>query len=345
MNRVATLSAKERNELFTLTAEQRGMGTIAVIEKDFWVCWTLKHLFEHPALSKQLIFKGGTSLSKVYGLIDRFSEDIDLVLDWRVVSQDQDPLGVRSKTKQRQLNEALNDEARAYIAETMLPQLNKALGSHCELEVKAEEKDHGHIVRVGYPKTVKTEGLLPYIQLEIGPLASWLPHSEHTVTPYAAENFPDQFDEPQCSVRAIDAERTFWEKATILHHEAYRPEDSVVPERYSRHYYDLCLMAADEKMKAAAFDKLELLEDVVLFKKKFYPRGWANYNAAKPGTLKLIPPSRVLDSMRKDYESMQDMIFGPCPDFDAIITSLTDLEKEINRLKIYRNPNSSRQNC
>jgi predicted nucleotidyltransferase component of viral defense system len=84
MNRVATLSEKERNELFTLTAEQRGMGTIAVVEKDFWVCWTLQQLFEHPELSTQLIFKGGTSLSKVYGLIDRFSEDIDLVLDWRV---------------------------------------------------------------------------------------------------------------------------------------------------------------------------------------------------------------------------------------------------------------------
>jgi len=86
MNRVATLPEKQRNELFTLTAEQRGMGTMAVVEKDFWVCWTLKQIFEHPELSKQLIFKGGTSLAKVYGLIDRFSEYVDLVLDWRVVS-------------------------------------------------------------------------------------------------------------------------------------------------------------------------------------------------------------------------------------------------------------------
>lgn len=81
MNRVAALSEKERKELFTLTAEQRGMGTIAIVEKDFWVCWTLKHLFEHPELSKQLIFKGGTSLSKVYGLVDRFSEDISAMRD------------------------------------------------------------------------------------------------------------------------------------------------------------------------------------------------------------------------------------------------------------------------
>jgi hypothetical protein len=330
MNRVAALSAKDRNELFTVTAEKRGMGTIAIVEKDFWVCWTLKHLFEHPELSKQLIFKGGTSLSKVYGLIDRFSEDIDLVLDWRIAGGEQDPMGERSNTKQRKLNETLNAQACVYIAETMLPLLSEALGSHCSLEVNSNEKDQGHIIRVEYPKTSNAEGLLPYIQLEIGPLASWLPHSEHTITPYPAEDFPDQFDEPHCAVRVIDAERTFWEKATILHHEVHRPETSVIPERYSRHYYDLCLMAADEHLKRTALGNLALLSDVVLFKKKFYPRSWANYDAAKPGTLKLIPSNHVLNAMRKDYAAMQDMIFGRRPSFEKIVAALSELETEIN---------------
>jgi hypothetical protein len=332
MNRVAALSNSERQELFELTAEKRGMGTTAIVEKDFWVCWTLKHLFEHPELSKQLIFKGGTSLSKVYGLIDRFSEDIDLVLDWGIVSGEQDPMGDRTKRKQQQLNKVLNDEACDYIANTMLPDLEVALGSHCRLEIKTGEKDQGHIIRVEYPKTSNTGNLLPYIQLEFGPLASWLPHSQHTITPYAAEDFPDLFDQPSCSIRAIDAERTFWEKATILHHEANRPEDSVAPERYSRHYYDLCLMASDDALKVSSLKKLDLLDDVVLFKKKFYPRGWANYDAAKPGTLKLIPPAHVLKVMEKDYVAMQEMIFGRCPTFEEIITSLTDLETEINTL-------------
>jgi hypothetical protein len=330
MNRVAALPEKQRNELFALTAERRGMGTVAVVEKDFWVCWTLKQLFEHPVLSKQLIFKGGTSLSKVYGLIDRFSEDIDLVLDWRVVDEVEDPMGERTITKQRKLNEVLNEKACAYIADKMVPQLEEALGAHCELEIQPDEKDQGHVVRVKYPKTTNTAGLLPYIQLEIGPLASWLPHSEQTITPYAAETFPEQFDAPRCSVRAIDAERTFWEKATILHHEAHRPNDSVIPERYSRHYYDLCLMATDETLKASALEKSKLLEDVVLFKKKFYPRTWANYDAAVRGTLKLIPSDRVLKAMEKDYLAMQEMIFGRYPSFEEIIASLTKLEKEIN---------------
>ena len=330
MNRVAFLPAEQRNELFRLTAERRGMGSVAVVEKDFWVCWTLKQIYEHPSLSKQLIFKGGTSLSKVFGLIDRFSEDIDLVLDWRVVNETQDPMGERSKSKQQRLNEALNNKACVYIAETMVPLLKQALGSRCKLEVRPEEKDQGHVVRVEYPKTTDAVGLLPYIQLETGPLASWLPHSAHTITPYAAEDFPGQFEDPLCPVRAIDAERTFWEKATILHHEAHRPKDSVVPARYSRHYYDLCLMASDEKLKSTALANLALLDDVVLFKKKFYPRNWANYDAAKPGSLKLIPPPHVLNPMRKDYVAMQDMIFGRCPSFEEIVTSLSRLETEIN---------------
>lgn len=163
-------------------------------------------------------------------------------------------------------------------------------------------------------------------------MVSWLPHSEHTITPYAAEEFPDQFEEPQCPIRAIDAERTFWEKATILHQEAHRPEGAVVPERYSRHYYDLSLMASDEKLQRTALGNLELLENVVLFKKKFYPRGWANYDAAKPGTFKLIPPAHILEVMEKDYAAMQEMIFGRCPSFEEIISSLTALENEINTL-------------
>ena len=134
MNRVAALSERERNELFVLTAERRGMGSVAVIEKDFWVCWTLKQLYEHPVLSKQLIFKGGTSLSKVFGLIDRFSEDVDLVLDWRVVDVNQDPTAKRSNTKQHQLNEDLNRKAR--IAKLRLSMTKKIRGMLYELNTQ-----------------------------------------------------------------------------------------------------------------------------------------------------------------------------------------------------------------
>ena len=331
MNRVAALSAGQRNELFALTAEKRGMGSVAVIEKDFWVCWTLKRLFEHPELSKLLIFKGGTSLSKVFGLIDRFSEDIDLILDWRVVTNE-DPMGERTKNQQNKLNERMNEVAREYITGDLFRMLKTVLGDHCELEVSSGEKDLGHIVRVKYPETSAAGNLLPYIQLEIGPLASWLPHAEHTVRSYVAEDFPQLVDDPDCPVRAIDAERTFWEKATILHCEAHRRQTSPTPVRYSRHYYDLYLMAQSH-VKAVALADLFLLQEVVEFKKRFYASGWANYDEAKPGAFKLIPPERVLEVMRADYDAMQEMIFGRRPVFDVIIAGLMILENEINALE------------
>lgn len=306
------------------------MGSAAVVEKDFWVCWTLKHLFEHPKLSELLTFKGGTSLSKVFGLIDRFSEDIDLILDWRAVT-DIDPMAARSKTKQEKLNQEISEQAVAYISDTLLPWLDEALGKHCSVEVQSGEKDLGHIVRVKYPETSRSGALLPYIQLEIGPLAAWLPHAEHTIRPYVADDAPALFEDPDCLVRTIDAERTFWEKATILHHEAHRPETTPVPARYSRHYYDLYLMVqSDVKQKALA--DFQLLENVVEFKKRFYPRGWAQYDLAKPGTLKLVPPDRILEAIQKDYDAMQEMIFGRRPDFDEIIAGLIALEVEINAL-------------
>ncbi len=329
MNRVAALSASQRNELFSLTAERRGMGSVAVVEKDFWVCWTLKRLFEDPTLSKLLIFKGGTSLSKVFGLIDRFSEDIDLILDWRVVTGE-DPMADRSKTKQGVMNNAVNEQARLYIADVLMPLLEAALGEQCPVEISGGEKDLGHIVRVRYPETAKAGSLLPYIQLEIGPLASWLPHSDYSIRPYAAEEFPDQFDDSECPVRAIDAPRTFWEKATILHHEAHRPESAPVPVRYSRHYYDLHLMSLDETVTSAALADLKMLKSVVAFKQKFYPRGWAKYELAQPGTFRLIPPMRILDVLREDYRAMGEMIFGRHPSWDEIVHGLRELETEIN---------------
>jgi hypothetical protein len=132
-------------------------------------------------------------------------------------------------------------------------------------------------------------------------------------------------------VQAIRAERTFWEKATILHHEANRPVSSPQPLRYSRHYYDLAMMAA-APVKDAALADLALLEDVVEFKQRFYRRPWANYDQAKPGTFRLIPTGHVLAAVEKDYAQMRNMIFGRFPSFAEIMETLHKLEAEINEL-------------
>jgi hypothetical protein len=172
--------------------------------------------------------------------------------------------------------------------------------------------------------------LRPEIRLEIGPRALWCPNATHTITLYAAEEFPDLFETPRCRVNVVTAERTFWEKATILHHEANRPQDSIQPQRYSRHYYDMARMA-ESPIKNRALEKLDLLKSVVLFKGKFFPRGWARYDLAVPGTLRLVPPEFRLTELTRDYDAMQVMIYGQVPDFSEIMDILSDLERQINR--------------
>jgi hypothetical protein len=325
MKNFARLPMEQRLAYFEQAADLLGIPAVAV-EKDFWVVWVLERLFSSDFIGPKILFKGGTSLAKVFGLIDRFSEDIDLILDWNEVVPE-DPMAERSKTKQGRFNKDVLVLSRAYIEQTFLPEVFRLMGDTCSAAIEDGASD---VINIRYPSGFDSGYLRPEIRLEIGPLAQWIPNARYEVRPYVAEVLSTLFDQPTCQVMTIKAERTFWEKATILHHEANRPEDSSVPTRYSRHYYDLFKMAEQTDLKNAALADMDLLQSVVEFKQKFYPRAWAEYDKAKPGKLKLIPPKRILDAMQKDYAAMQEMIFGPLPAFDAIIDGLRDLELEIN---------------
>jgi len=324
MDSVAELNSAERKDLFSETAAQLGM-TAAIVEKDFWVTWTLDKIFRNPGLRANLKFKGGTSLSKVFGLIERFSEDIDLILNWKVLTAE-NPQEDRSKKKQKKLVQEIREAGRNYIEEKLLPVISAEIDSVCTCKI--DENDL-NIINLFYPRAFSDEYIRPEIRLEIGPIASWLPYDAHTITSYAAEQFPQIFIKPDCEVQVIKAERTFWEKATILHHEANRPEESTQPLRTSRHYYDMAQMALSS-IKDSALANIPILDDVVDFKNKFYPRGWAQYDQAKPGTLKLVPREHVLEAVKKDYKAMRNMIYGRYPSYGEILQILKELEDEIN---------------
>ena len=325
MYKVANLSKVQRKELFSETATLMNT-TNAIVEKDFWVVWTLSKIFEDERLNKILMFKGGTSLSKVFNLIGRFSEDIDLILDWRLISEE-NPLNKQdSKNKQVKFNEHINENAKIYIKNTLLPIVTETLSPLCSCSIA----DDGFSINIKYPNAFDDNYLRPEILLEIGPLASWLPSDKFDITSFAAQKFPQLFENTKCRVNTIVAKRTFWEKATILHHEANRPKDSLMPTRYSRHYYDLAMMAKD-KVKNEALSDFELLKNVVEFKEKFYPRTWANYEEAKKGTFKLLPPIFRLYDLEKDYKAMGNMIFDKKISFTEIIELLKNLEIEINK--------------
>ena len=330
MNNVAKLSAEQRNELFKETASLM-KTTNAIVEKDFWVVWTLNKLFSDERLNKILMFKGGTSLSKVFNLIGRFSEDIDLILDWREVTNDNPLHEQPSKTKQVKFNEQINENAKVYIKDKLLPIISEILASECSCEFDVDDKGN-YFVNINYPSTFKDEALRPKILLEIGPLASWLPSASFEITPFVATEFPHLFKQAKCIVNAVVAKRTFWEKATILHQEANRTVDKKIPLRHSRHYYDLAQMA-QSPVKDEALRDLKLLEDVVIFKQKFYMSAWAKYETAKVGTFQILPPEFRYKELKSDYDSMKSMIFDKYLAFEEIISILQDLENEINTLK------------
>lgn len=328
MDKVANLSNEKRKEIFSETAREMGVHP-SIIEKDFWVVWILDKIFSDKRLKDILMFKGGTSLSKVFNLIGRFSEDIDLILDWREVT-DEDPQRDRgSKNQQVKFNEKVNKEALRYIQENLLPILSEIVSPVCQCTI---DPYNPYNIIVTYPRTFDNTYLRPEVLLEVGPLASWQPFNHFEIESYAAQHFPKIFEKTKCRVNAIAAKRTFWEKATILHQEANRDRSKKMPERYSRHYYDLAIMTKSP-LKREALSDLRLLEQVVDFKQKFYPATWAKFEEAKPGSLKLVPPDYRKKEIQADYKAMEQMIFDKVLSFEEILKTLQDLEEEISSIQ------------
>lgn len=335
MKKVAQLSEIERQELFRNTADKIGLND-AIVEKDFWVCFMLDYLFHRCPWKNNFAFKGGTSLSKAFNLISRFSEDIDLILDWRVLGYSkEEPWEKRSKTKQEMFNKEANKRAEIFLAEqfcpTIIEELSKEIGYKVNIFIDENDKQ---TVIFAYPHMFTNSATLQVIRLEIGALAAWTPVTKALIKPYAAFYYPNVFEKKDTEVLTVTPERTFWEKATILHHEANRPKDSVMPQRYSRHYYDLYRMSKTS-VKKSAFEQIDLLKKVVDFKMKFYPRTWAKYQEAVPGSFKLVPPDFRLQSLVDDYDAMKDMLYGDVPSFKRIMDEINNLEKEINELNIH----------
>lgn len=336
MNSVARLPAKERAELFAETAYRKGIAD-AIVEKDFWVCWMLQQLFSIDALKGRLLFKGGTSLSKVFHTINRFSEDIDIAVDYAALGfvGDRDPRQETiSKTKRNAILGEMLEACQRYIASEFLYALNERccelLGPPDAWSLGVSETDP-NVVRFRYPgSTAKSLGYIaPQVILELGTHAEFVPHDRFTIRSFAAEEFPDVVKDGEVSVEALLAKRTFWEKATILHAEYHRPLERLVPERYSRHYYDLAMLTRGPIRDEALAD-LSLLAHVVRHKEIFYPSGWAQYALAQPGSLRLVPRSERIAALQRDYRSMGVMIFGEPPDFELIMRDLAGLELEIN---------------
>jgi hypothetical protein len=326
------LSAGEQSQIL------RGLGprlsrSPTVLEKDVWVCWVLQALFMMPN-RLPMAFKGGTSLSKVFGAIARFSEDVDITLDYRGLDGSFDPFaeGV-SNTRLKKFSEELKLFVRDHVHRVVVPYFREKLAVEFDSGGDyIEVSDDGEQLRVHYSTVLGASGdyIGNSVLIEFGGRNITEPNEKHKVQPDIAEHVP-ALDFPCAQVSVLSPARTFWEKATLMHVECQRGEFRPNSERLSRHWYDLAMLA-DLAIGDNALADRGLLANVVKHKKVFYNASYASYDACLAGQIRLLPDEAVISSLRVDYQRMVDagMFIGEPPTFEAIVDRLRTLEMAVN---------------
>jgi len=334
------LDNQEKKDILETLAPDMGRKS-NVLEKDVWVCWALDVMFSMPD-ALPMAFKGGTSLSKVFCAINRFSEDIDITIDYRTLSEhigdEFDPFdGKPSNNQVSKYGERLKAGLKDYATDKLIPHIQSCIDQLPNSDTfSIEHSDGGEQIRVHYPSVVEEqdEYLKNSILIELGGRNIIDPNAVHVVTPDIAEPLDDQdLEFSSANVVVLAAERTFWEKATLIHAECNRGTMRASADRLSRHWHDLHLLNESEIGKSALGDT-DLLKDVIKHKKCFFRSGFANYDACLEKRFKLVPEKTILEELEKDYRNMRDMVYGDAPTFKDIIDSLRSLETEINALTI-----------
>jgi len=329
------LSAEERNVYCRQASERMKVPLpAAVIEKDFWVCWILKILNELPELKGNITFKGGTSLSKAWGLIDRFSEDIDIAINRKVFGQEP-PYGAEdaaSNTQRKLRLEELELKSAAFIKEILLPSLFHKIAEHLkpeEFTLKSIQKGNEVNIEFEYPGTLKNElgGLLPVVLIELVPRADEIPNEERKITSIIDEVFSDILGESSFQVSTLAPERTFLEKLLFIHETIGGFNKG--SERKSRHYYDLFKL-----YQAGVFERIkskrELLKMVVEHRQIFFRYNALDYAGILNNGVRVVPPNEGLSDWRGDYSRTAIMINGSVPTFNELMVFSQQLETEFN---------------
>ncbi len=338
MRRFLGLSAADQTLTFEQAGARKGL-TPSSVEKDFWVSWTLRELFGLPSLADRLTFKGGTSLSKAWSLIDRFSEDIDLTIHRESLGfgAPNDPEAAKSKTQRGVRMKALVAACGAHVGSRVLPELAATIdaalaGRPWDLSPDPDDPD-AQTLLYRYPSLFpvsQARYLRPVVKIEFGARSDPSPSETRTIRPLVAEVFPRAFEDAECPVRALSPLRTFWEKAMLLHEETYRPAHKPRRPRMARHYYDVHRLIDRGIARDACADPA-LFDRVIQHRRLFFAQNWVDYATLRPGTLRLGPAAAHEDAWRADYGAMErEMFTAPPPSFDTILASVRAFETWFN---------------
>lgn len=336
---IITATDKERLDLFLATAARMGTA-VQNVEKDFWVCWTLDALFNglEPG-GPRLLFKGGTSLSKAFGLIPRFSEDIDITVFRGDLGQDieVDALEGLSGKQRRKRLDAIRNACHKYLHGPFSEQLHAlamaAIGKHrCKLERDPEDKDEQTLL-LWYPAVTKRdEYIRSAVKIESGAKSALDPHTSARVAPYVAQDAAD-LDLRVVNVTTVRPERTFWDKVIILHGLRQwferRGELKQGGQRISRHYHDVFRLMQNKDAQAWLADRV-LGADCVLHARFFFGSPDLGLESAQPGSFTLQPTPPMREALDRDYRAMVGMVFGEAPSLDQVLAGVAVVEQTIN---------------
>lgn len=335
MKTLLEMDLNRRTLIFEQAAAKMNLAPVS-LEKDFWVCWTLGKVFK-LSCGRHLTFKGGTSLSKAWGLIERFSEDIDITIhrDFLGFGGDRAPHEAVSKSQQKKRLEALKTACEQYIAGSLLNELQAAIADDLtELGSWSLRPDteNSQTLLFDYPSVFPTgaQYLRRWVQIEMGSRADVEPSSQVVIQPYVAEVFPKIITDASVEVRALLPVRTFWEKAILLHEEGFRPDSKPRKNSLARHYYDIYRMIQAGVGEQALAD-MALFYGIAAQREQYFGYTWMDYKTHLPGKLRILPADKDLPAWSADYKSMRhEMFFGEVPSFEKVLKEVKIFQDKFN---------------
>ena len=329
------LSAKDRRDVLGVAADRSGRPA-HLLEKDIWVVWALSTLYGSP-LGEYLVFKGGTSLSKAYKVIRRFSEDVDLTYDIRAIAPDLVGDDGETSPKTRSAEKRWSSEVRrrlpAWVAGAAQPVIASALAAE---GVAAVVRVEGEKLFIDYEAIATGSGYVaPIVMLEFGARSTGEPASLRDIACDAA-GLVEGVAFPAARPRVMHAERTFWEKATAIH--VFCLQGRLRGDRFARHWHDVVRL--DEAgLAAAAFADRDLARVVARHKSIFFPEKAADrrpidYIAAVSGGLRLVPVGEPLKALEKDYARMVEdgLLLEDAEPFEALMAGCANIAARANRV-------------